>query len=79
LNQSNIIAAFLAVAFVVFITQRGELGIYLGFFFGGGSAPVAPAASSTTPAVQTGSNAPSNSDVASAASSVAEFAPLLLG
>jgi hypothetical protein len=38
-NQSNIIFAFLFVAFLVFITMRGELPTYLGFLFGstGGS------------------------------------------
>jgi hypothetical protein len=29
--QSNVIFGFLAVAFLVFITQKGELGIYWGF------------------------------------------------
>lgn len=31
MNQSNIIFGFLLAAFVIFITQRGELPIYLGF------------------------------------------------
>ena len=30
-NQSNVIVAFLAVAFVIFITMRGEIGVYMGF------------------------------------------------
>lgn len=30
-NQSNVIFAFLAVAFVIFITMRGEIGVYMGF------------------------------------------------
>lgn len=42
MNQSNRIAAALSIAFVVFITMRGELGTYLGFFFGGGNAAAAP-------------------------------------
>lgn len=31
MSQSNIIFGFLFAAFVIFITQRGELPIYLGF------------------------------------------------
>lgn len=30
MSQSNVIAGFLALAFIVFITMRGELPIYLG-------------------------------------------------
>jgi hypothetical protein len=29
--QSNVIFAYLALAFVVFITMRGQLGVYAGF------------------------------------------------
>ena len=36
MNQSNIIFAYLFLAFVVFITVRGELATYLGFFGVGG-------------------------------------------
>lgn len=32
--QSSAIFAFVAIAFLVFITQRGELRSYMGFFFG---------------------------------------------
>lgn len=31
MNQSNVIFGFIFAAFVIFITQRGELPIYLGF------------------------------------------------
>lgn len=31
MNQSTIIFGYLAVAFLIFITQRGELPIYWGF------------------------------------------------
>lgn len=36
-NQSNVIAAFLLVAFLVFITMRGELPTYIGLLLGEGS------------------------------------------
>lgn len=41
MNQSTIIFGYLAVAFLVFITQRGELPIYWGFLV---SSPKQPAA-----------------------------------
>ena len=44
MNQSSVIFGFLAVAFLVFITQRGELGIYWGFLV---SSPSAPASGPT--------------------------------
>jgi len=57
MNQSNIIAAYLFIAFVVFITMRGSLRTYLGFFIGGGAAPVAPGnADGKTAASTTGDN-----------------------
>lgn len=34
MNQSSAIFAFLAIAFIVFVTQRGELRTYMGFLFG---------------------------------------------
>jgi hypothetical protein len=33
-SQSNSIFAFLALAFIVFITMRGELPVYTGFLLG---------------------------------------------
>ncbi len=33
-NQSNVIAAYLFAAFLVFITMRGELRQYMGFILG---------------------------------------------
>jgi hypothetical protein len=50
--QSSAIFAFLAVAFLIFITQRGELPTYLNFLFNP-SANTPPAAS---PQVQGQSN-----------------------
>ena len=49
MNQSNIIAAYLFAAFVIYITMRGELRTYLGFFFGGGASPVASGSPTTAP------------------------------
>jgi hypothetical protein len=34
MNQSNVIFAFLFAAFVIFITVRGNLPVYLGFILG---------------------------------------------
>jgi len=31
LNQSSVIFGFLAAAFLIFITMRGELSVYMGF------------------------------------------------
>lgn len=38
-NQSTITFFFLLAAYIVFITQRGELQQYLNLLFGGGSTP----------------------------------------
>lgn len=43
MNQSTVIFGFLFAAFLVFITQRGELPIYLGFILATPKQPVAPA------------------------------------
>lgn len=50
MSQSNRIFAFLAIAFVVFVTMRGELGTYLGFFVS--SANTTNTASATAPNAQ---------------------------
>jgi hypothetical protein len=34
MNQSNVIFGFLLAAFIVFITMRGELPVYMGFLLG---------------------------------------------
>lgn len=47
-QQSNVIFAALFIAFLAFITMRGELRRYMGFLIGtptGGTSPAAPAAS----------------------------------
>jgi len=36
-SQSNVIFAYLLIAFIVFITVKGELPTYLGFLLGGSS------------------------------------------
>lgn len=76
--QSNVIFAYLAVAFVIFITMRGELRLYLGFLLATpAQSPSAPAPTAATP-TQTGSNASTAFDLASAASTAAEFLPMVL-
>lgn len=54
MNQSTVIFGFLAAAFFVFITQRGELPIYWGFLV---SSPVQPASGpAATPSGALGGN-----------------------
>lgn len=55
--QSSAIFAFLAVAFLVFITQKGELRIYWGLLTGNtGTATVAPSAPAQAQATQNGTS-----------------------
>ncbi len=54
MQQSNVIFGALAVAFVVFITTRGSLPVYMSVLFGtassGDAAPSAPTSSPDAPA-----------------------------
>ena len=54
--QSNVIFGFLAVAFFVYITARGELGTYISFFVGGGTTSLTPGAASNQSGASTGSS-----------------------
>lgn len=76
-QQSSVIVASLVLAFIVFITMRGELRTYLGFFFGGGTPAQAPAqAPATPPSANTPtkqSSADTTSQIAQAALEVAPF------
>lgn len=65
-NQSTIIFGYLAVAFFIFITQRGELPVYWGFLV---STPTAPASG---PAA----TASGSLTVGQAAQAVSAIAPL---
>lgn len=69
MNQSTIIFAFLFAAFVVFITQRGELPIYLGFIL---ATPTQPLGSATATAAGSTANPVSASDA------IKTLAPLLI-
>ena len=72
MSRGSVIALYVLAAFVIFITQRGELPAYLGYLFGassgGSSAGSAPVASGTS---QTGA-----ADTASKVASYAELAAL---
>lgn len=57
MSQSTVIVAFLAAAFLIFITQRGSLRTYLGFLFGNVSAASNASASPNTAADSGGSGA----------------------
>jgi hypothetical protein len=72
MNQSNVIFGFIAVAFLLFITQRGELPIYWGFLV---ASPKAPAAGPTA----TASGKLSDSEaVANLATVAQELGPLAM-
>jgi len=47
--QSSVIFFFIAAAFLVFITQRGELRTYLGFLYGTAPAPASSSTGSANP------------------------------
>lgn len=47
MTQSNVILAFIALAFFIFITMRGELRTYMGFLFGSTAAPPQSASNNT--------------------------------
>lgn len=73
--QSNVIFGFLAVAFVIFITMRGELRLYFGFLF---STPVAGQNPSGTQAATNAQPAASPAKLSDAIGKVGEFAALVL-
>ncbi|MEB2519811.1 hypothetical protein SOP85_31020 [Pseudomonas sp. YuFO20] len=70
MNQSTIIFGYLFVAFLIFITQRGELPTYWGFLV---SSPSTPSQGPTA----TGSGALSSNGVGQAASKIANLASTL--
>jgi hypothetical protein len=43
ISQSTIVFFFLLIAFLIYITQRGELGAYLALLYGGGTPSPTPA------------------------------------
>lgn len=53
-GQSSLIAFYLFAAFIVFVTVRGELSAYVGFFTGAGNGPSNPMTGPTS------ANAPSS-------------------
>lgn len=67
MNQSTVIFGFLAAAFLVFITQRGELPVYWGLLV---KSPSTPASGPGT----TANGSISASDIAHAASTIADLA-----
>lgn len=70
-NQSTIIFGYLAIAFLVFITQRGELPVYAGFLLSTPKQPVSgPAATGSGSLGTTGQAA----SAVSSLSTLAEFA-----
>lgn len=70
MNQSTIIFGYLAVAFLIFITQRGELPTYWGFLVS------SPQGSSAGPSASA-SGAVSNSSVATTLSTITDIATTL--
>jgi hypothetical protein len=88
-SQSNVIFAYLLIAFIVFITVRGELPTYLGFLLGGTSSPVSQGGGGINAASifgGVGNSTPtqlnlsqSNSNPAENAGKVLKFAKLFIG
>lgn len=70
MNQSTIIFGYLAVAFLIFITQRGELPIYWGFLV---SSPATPSAGPGA----TGSGTLTTGNVAASAATLSDLATQL--
>lgn len=48
MQQSNVIFGALLIAYIVFITARGELGTYIQLLRGGGMQPASASGSGTT-------------------------------
>ncbi len=75
MNQSTVILGYLAAAFLIFITVRGELPQYLGFLLGSGQGTAAPQATPSTQAQGATSTGVGNaSNIASEALSFTEIA-----
>lgn len=70
MNQSTIIFGYLFVAFLIFITQRGELPIYWGFLV---SSPIPPSSGPQA----TGSGALASNNLAASASKISNLAATL--
>jgi hypothetical protein len=66
LEQSSVIFAFLFAAFIVFITQRGELPIYLGFLLAPAATPNAVANPAAPPQQSAGATPASGGNVSDA-------------
>ena len=49
MQQSNIIAGFLFMAFLIYITLKGELPVYMGFLLSSAPASYAPPTASVAP------------------------------
>lgn len=76
MSRGSVIALYVFAAFVIFITQRGELPQYLGYLFGASSGSPGPGgASSVTSGTTTTGDASMNlSDYAKYAEIAAAFA-----
>lgn len=86
-SQSNVIVAYLLIAFIVFITVRGELPTYLGFLLGGSASTSSQGGGGANAASISGvgNSTPgqlnltqSNDDPAANAGKVLDFAKLFL-
>lgn len=73
--QSNVIFGFLAVAFVVFITMRGELRLYMGFLL---ADPVQPNPTATQAATSAEPAKAASDNLGSTVGTLASFAQALV-
>jgi hypothetical protein len=68
MSQSTIVFFFLLFAYVIYITQRGELPAYLALLYGGGTPAPPPAGTgAATPAASSTSSSQTMIDAAKAA------------
>lgn len=72
MNQSTVIFGFLFAAFFIFITQKGELGIYWGFLV---SSPQQPSSGPTA----TASGGTASTALSGPGNIVSQALPLLIG
>lgn len=77
MRWDNVIFAYLFIAYMIFITLRGELPIYMGFLLSSASS-TASTTSATTATSATSANATAVSNLGGMLSTVKTIAPALM-
>lgn len=78
MQQSNVIAGFIFVAFLIYITMKGELPTYMGFLLSSAPSSYAPPTASVAPVGATAS-APASGGAAKAGGGMTDFGGALGG